>query len=266
MTELFVFDVDGTLSIDNSPLTDLDKREINKLLSHGYSVAIASGRPLCGIKVVLNQLMDSPNKFAICANGAEVFDGNGKQISKHCLKFKDYLHIYNRYKSKDRTIYLYKGNVLASFDKGKFIDMEYNWNFMERFIDLNKVKMDDDEFITKMEIGSEPEDSAKLEKEILPDDWMTYNVVRSGDTFIEMVHKSVDKKTGVTNVMSYIGTTREHVHVFGDSMNDLLMIKEFDGIAMGNALPIVKKYAKKITKSVSEDGVGYALSTWFKEY
>lgn len=66
--------------------------------------------------------------------------------------------------------------------------------------------------------------------------------------------------------MSYIGTTREHVHVFGDSMNDLLMIKEFDGIAMGNALPIVKKYAKKITKSVSEDGVGYALSTWFKEY
>ena len=28
----------------------------------------------------------------------------------------------------------------------------------------------------------------------------------------------------------------------------------------------VKKYAKKITKSVSEDGVGYALSTWFKEY
>ena len=266
MTELFVFDVDGTLSIDNSPLTDLDKREINKLLSHGYSVAIASGRPLCGIKVVLDQLMDSPNKFAICANGAEVFDGNGKQISKHCLKVKDYLHIYNRYKSKDRTIYLYKGNVLASFDKGKFIDMEYNWNFMEGFVDLNKVKMNDDEFITKMEIGSEPEDSAKLEKEILPDDWMTYNVVRSGDTFIEMVHKSVDKKTGVTNVMSYIGTTREHVHVFGDSMNDLLMIKEFDGIAMGNALPIVKKYAKKITKSVSEDGVGYALSTWFKEY
>ena len=49
-------------------------------------------------------------------------------------------------------------------------------------------------------------------------------------------------------------------------MNDLLMIKEFDGIAMGNALPIVKKYAKKITKSVSEDGVGYALSTWFKKY
>ena len=70
MTELFVFDVDGTLSVDNSPLTDLDKREINKLLSHGYSVAIASGRPLCGIKVVLDQLMDSPNKFAICANGA----------------------------------------------------------------------------------------------------------------------------------------------------------------------------------------------------
>ena len=26
MTELFVFDVDGTLSVDNSPLTDLDKR------------------------------------------------------------------------------------------------------------------------------------------------------------------------------------------------------------------------------------------------
>lgn len=60
-----------------------------------------------------------------------------------------------------------------------------------------------------------------------------------------------------------IGISKEHVHTFGDSMNDEGMIKEFDGTAMGNALDDIKKVAKRVTKSVDEDGVAYALKTWF---
>lgn len=46
-------------------------------------------------------------------------------------------------------------------------------------------------------------------------------------------------------------------------MNDEGMIKEFDGTAMGNALDDIKKVAKRVTKSVDEHGVAYALKTWF---
>lgn len=46
-------------------------------------------------------------------------------------------------------------------------------------------------------------------------------------------------------------------------MNDEGMIKKFDGTAMGNALDDIKKVAKRVTKSVDEDGVAYALKTWF---
>lgn len=264
--DLFVFDVDGTLSKDNSPLTERDKRCIDGLILHGNAVAVASGRPASGVKMVLDQLIESPYKFVISANGGEVFDGTGKRISYHCLRFSDYQHVYDSYHTKDRTIYLYKSNLLASYDKGKFIDMEYNWNHMEGFIDLNVHPLKDDDPITKIEIGSTEEESLNVEKEISEEDKKKYNVMRSGPTFIEYVHKSVDKKTGVTNIQSYLRLPKEHVHTFGDSMNDLLMIKEFDGTAMGNALPIIKRYAKRVTKNVEEDGIAYALENWFRSY
>ena len=58
---------------------------------------------------------------------------------------------------------------------------------------------------------------------------------------------------------------KENVFVFGDSGNDVSMIKRFkNSIAMGNGINEVKKHAKYITKSVDEAGVVYALKELLK--
>lgn len=85
----------------------------------------------------------------------------------------------------------------------------------------------------------------------------------SSSVFLEFINNDVDKSIGIEHLIEKIGISKEHVHTFGDSMNDEGMIKEFDGTAMGNALDDIKKVAKRVTKSVDEDGVAYALKTWF---
>ena len=53
-----------------------------------------------------------------------------------------------------------------------------------------------------------------------------------------------------------MGITLEDVIAFGDDYNDIEMIKHCGlGIAMGNAIPQVKKVANAITVSNDADGV-----------
>ena len=52
----------------------------------------------------------------------------------------------------------------------------------------------------------------------------------------------------------------EDVYVFGDGLNDIEMFKcAGTAVAMGNALPEVKKHADIITTHVDEDGVWNGL-------
>ncbi len=263
--DLFVFDVDGTLSYDDCPLMPEEKKQMDRLLARGNAIAIASGRPQNGITKYLDELPASPLKFAICANGAEVYDATGRLLSRHVLTYADYLRIRRAYRTPRSVVYLYQGNVLASHDRSHFIDFELKGNRMSGLRDLNREPMGPKDPVTKVLVAAEPEDSAALEKVLAPADLAAYNIVRSSPTFLEFVNKAVDKQTGVVFLRNMLRLPRESVHTFGDSMNDLLMIKEFDGTAMGNAMPAVKKAARRITKSVYEDGVGYALKTWFAD-
>ena len=63
---------------------------------------------------------------------------------------------------------------------------------------------------------------------------------------------------------NYLNIEKESVYTFGDSGNDVKMIKDFNGVAMGNASEECKKVAKFVTKSVDENGVIYALDNFVK--
>ncbi len=74
--------------------------------------------------------------------------------------------------------------------------------------------------------------------------------------FIEPLHKEV----GIRFIMDRFGAPYEDVVVFGDGTNDVSMFcPEWTGIAMGNAVPELKKRAAFVTKPSAEDGIAYAL-------
>lgn len=262
--ELFVFDIDGTLVSDFGEITKPVIEAINQLLERGDAVAIASGRCYSGVKHYLDCLVDSPNKYALGSNGAVVSRGDGKVLAKNPLKYSDFLYIAQKYGKGITVPYFYKDNWLGTFKpKEKVVKMEITYNHMDGIIDLNKTPLKDDDEVDKALIAAFPLHSIWIEKHLDPADKEKYNICRSSDIFLEFMRKGVDKATGIGELITLIGLTPDHVHTFGDSMNDEQMIKEFDGTAMGNALEPIKKVAKRITKPVKEDGIAFALKTWF---
>ena len=62
------------------------------------------------------------------------------------------------------------------------------------------------------------------------------------------------------------GLKREEVAAIGDNLNDESMIRDAGtGVAMGNAVPAIKKLAQVQTKTNDENGVAYILKQFISE-
>ena len=87
-----------------------------------------------------------------------------------------------------------------------------------------------------------------------------FNLIdREGD-FYEMEPRGFSKATGMQFLMDYFGCGVEDVIAFGDSNNDIEMLKKAGtGIAMGNATDELKSIASFVTDDINHDGIRNAL-------
>ncbi len=257
--KLFVFDVDGTLVGISQRMKKKTINTLNLILERGDAIAIASGRNFSGIKKYLDKLNDGL-KFAIVANGAGLYDAEGRILYETPINKEAFFEIrekfHNLLKHDKASIYCYVGNSLGYFEYTKWIINEkFSNNIKAR--NLKKFPLNDNDAIFKIMIASSKEESEKI---VLPDDIKkNYHVVRSSPLFIEIVNKNVDKSLGVNELISYLKINKDDTYTFGDAGNDYLMIKNFCGIAMDNATEDIKSVAKYITKSVNENGISYAI-------
>ena len=73
---------------------------------------------------------------------------------------------------------------------------------------------------------------------------------------VEGVPKGYSKATVIQAVCEKLGIDREDTYAFGDSVNDLDMLKYAAyGIAMGNGTPEAKAAADYVTDDLLEDGI-----------
>lgn len=253
---LFVFDIDGTI-VDRSLLVNSETiNAINALLNKGNVVAFASGRSFKGAMKFMKLLGDG-KKYLITSNGAVVSDFFNKEISHHYLKMEDFIDIYKRYSSiKDFCIMLYQNDKIGYVSNKRYVDVEMKSNDMESF-KINIDTVDKNENIEKVMIESHLIESEDLN--IPSEYYQKYNIVKSSRHFIEFTHPGADKAHGVETLRKELNIPKEDVYTFGDSLNDYLMIKNYNGICMENGFEECKAVAKYITKSVNENGVVYAL-------
>lgn len=76
----------------------------------------------------------------------------------------------------------------------------------------------------------------------------------------EIIPKEVDKGKGMELICGYYGAKLRDTVAFGDSMNDLAMMKAAGiSIAMGNACEKLKEMADRVCESVWEDGIYHEM-------
>lgn len=85
-------------------------------------------------------------------------------------------------------------------------------------------------------------------------------IVSSWDDNFEIMKKGSSKGEAVAQLAKYFNLKRDEVMCIGDSENDLSMIEYAGiGVAMGNAIDIVKQSAQYITLPNTESGVAKAI-------
>jgi len=93
---------------------------------------------------------------------------------------------------------------------------------------------------------------------LVPDD---VNVTTSGAAFVELTPPGADKGAAVARFAEGIGIDASQVLAFGDNQNDLTLLDwAGHGVAMGNALDMVKDVADEVTASNVDFGVAQVIS------
>src|SRR5690625_2812412 len=87
-----------------------------------------------------------------------------------------------------------------------------------------------------------------------------YNIYKSQPFILEVLPKNVDKGFSMRILGDKLGLEKEQIMGIGDQENDLSLVENAGlGIAMENAIPIVKNAADYITKTNNQNGVAHAI-------
>ena len=86
----------------------------------------------------------------------------------------------------------------------------------------------------------------------------------SWDRAVDVIPANSGKGTAIARVLSHFGLDASQSMAFGDSLNDLEMLRTVGvGVAMGNAKPQLKAIADDVCGAVSEDGIyHYCAGAW----
>lgn len=81
-----------------------------------------------------------------------------------------------------------------------------------------------------------------------------------GHNLYECVPAGFDKATAMEFVLNDFGIPWEESYAFGDSSNDLAMIRyACHSVIMGEHAAVLEPYAELITKKVEDDGIAHAF-------
>lgn len=288
MYKLVAVDLDGTMLNSFGVVTEKTKEVIQKTISKGIEVIIASGRPIDSIKNIAREI--GSNNYFIAGNGTIIYDIKKDktvyenyistqkilEIIKICEKNNIYYNIYTdeeilTQKLKYNVLYYYKENAKREEKKQTKI------NIVENIYDYvkNEGKSRNTKYL-KVTICDENKVvfqncMKKIKKikgiDVLEISHMANKKIEQGTTikkieycYTEIMAKNVDKWETVKLLMEKMNIKREEVIAIGDNFNDKKMIENAGlGIVMKGSTPKVVEVADYITDDNNSDGVGKAL-------
>lgn len=255
--KMIVVDLDGTLLNMNRECSKKTKKYLNKLKELGHIIVIATGRALrSGIEVTDGA--DFAN-YVISSAGAVVYDMDQKKvINKNSIDINEVRRICSCCNDDVRDMdmgdlfyyhkYVYEEPFENVWDK-KINDID---KFLDNCDDIFHItfKLKDmsllDEYYEKLK-------SDKLFVLRMQDSF-------SDEKYFEIFSAGVSKYNAIKFIMDRENISNDNVITFGDSMNDMDMIKNAGiGVAMENALPELKEISDYVTISNDENGVIYFL-------
>jgi Cof subfamily protein (haloacid dehalogenase superfamily) len=261
--KLVAIDIDGTLMNDQKEITKEVNDAIQAAKAKGVKVVICTGRPIVGVQSIIEELkLNDEDDYVITFNGALVQNTYTKDVeSQITLAYENLKELYELSLKIDSPLHFFDTENLYTPNRkiSAYTIHEAHINKVPlHFMPIEEVAKD--MLIPKVMFIDEPE---RLDRNIanIPESfWDKYTFVKSTPFFLEILDPRVSKGNAVKLLAEKLGITREEVICIGDGENDLSMIEYAGcGVAMANAVSLVKEVAQFHTLSNNENGVAYAI-------
>ncbi|GEP80338.1 Cof-type HAD-IIB family hydrolase [Staphylococcus carnosus] len=281
MIKLIATDMDGTLLNAGHEVSEENIQAIKAAQDQGITVVIATGRAFyeasspiepTGLKVPY-----------ICLNGAEVRDESFDIMHTSSLNREMIEQITNILNSEDVYYQVYTNFGIYTEDPqkdldiyidiaehaGQKADVEKIRNHIQHRIDQGTLKVVDNydditgrrgEIVMKiLAYDADVEKIERVSKQLEQHSNLAISSSARGN--IEITNAYAQKGIALEEIANQLGIDMKYVMAIGDNMNDVSMLERVGyPVAMENAIPEVKEYAKEITDTNEHSGVGKAIN------
>lgn len=250
------FDIDGTLLTDKTKeLPESAGEAIRRARAAGHLVFINTGRARC-LMQELEGVVEADGYLCGCGTYIEF---RNRLYMHHLISAERRLEI-------QRTILAHGLDGILEGPEGCFVQdaptlMPAVERVRELFRESGVMRMADwkkevvpfDKFCV---LADENSDVDGFLKAMEPD----IACIDRGNGLYECVPASFDKASAMKVILEYFQIPWEESYAFGDSSNDLAMIKyAAHSVIMGEHAKVLEPYAAFITKNVEDDGIAYAF-------
>ncbi len=263
--KLIFLDIDGTLTEPGKnvpPESAVDA--VRRARERGHKVVLCSGRNYGMLFPVLQFGFDG-----LVASAGGYIEYNGQVVYDCPMTPKQQARVLDVFKESGiyRTIggrnhsYTDEGfkEFLAENTDSKANSELLRWRIqIESELDIRPMSEYDGEPIYGMAFMSRGAERLRKPMELLGEefDFCIQDEDTCGIVNGELSSKAFDKGSAVKRLCEFLGVSREDTIAFGDSMNDLEMLKAVGtSVCMANGSPTLLKMAHMVCPPVTEDGL-----------
>lgn len=287
MIKLVACDLDGTLFNSNMTVSDTNTQAVKNAQNNGIEFLIATGRAPRESRSILKDA--DLNTGFISLNGALVFNEEGKLIVKHsiptnkAIQIVSLLHDAGFYFEIVTEKQVYSENLEQRITNVAHLMVDLNplLDFrqavaisagnktitnMKQVPSFTKLLSDPQiEVMKSIAFDSRGHEAfADVKEEITKLGDLV--VTSSSSSNIEINAVKAQKGLALLDYAKLKNIKQNEIAAIGDNLNDESMIRAAGvGVAMGNAIPLIKDIAQVTTKNNNEDGVAYILNQFVKE-
>lgn len=255
MKKAVFFDIDGTLWNKHCQITTSTIEAIRKLRENGHLAFLCSGRSRSNIRN--RELMEIGFDGVIAACGTHI-DFHKETVFEVLLTERQTEHILNTAKKHNIPLILEGPKYVYACAEEFLADPFVVYLRKELGEDVKEFPANPREIVAnKFSAETNGADLEKFAEDLGSEFDM---IVHEGGEIFEVIPKGYSKATGIQKVCELFGIAQEDTYAFGDSANDVEMLKFVaHGVAMGSGDKIAMEAADFITTGVEDDGIENGL-------
>lgn len=269
MIKLIAIDLDGTLLNSEKEISERNQYALLAAKEAGVKVVICTGRPLAAINVFLEQLhLQEAGDYSITFNGGLVQKNDtGEIIEKALMPLADVHDLYQLATELNVPLDVLSDGLVMQLPTSEKYNSIYNvLNKLLTFESFELAELAHDRIYNKAVVAVDEHYLNEKIKQIPGRFYERFEIIKTRNNLLEFMPKGITKAYGISLLARDLKIKPEEIMALGDEENDLPMIQYAGlGVAMENAIPLVKQAADQVTATNDHDGVAQAIEKYVLE-